>query len=172
MADSKDVMALVRAMRQALRFSNEEADELAETLEGIRILLHSSDPTIAAKKRFLARSTAQSSRRLMDALAGSGFFTDRIRSLQRELDPLRQTDYAPITLLTGDDLVAAGWMPGPVFKQVLDQVYDAQLEDRIATKEQALELAMRLRTTGAADVARTKDRHHPSSGVPGEEKST
>ena len=34
--------------------------------------------------------------------------------------------------------------PGPVFKPVLDAVYDAQLEGRVGTKEEAMRLAMEL----------------------------
>ena len=44
----------------------------------------------------------------------------------------------------GDDLTAAGLTPGPLFKRVLDAVYDAQLEDRVSTPEQALALALQL----------------------------
>ena len=40
--------------------------------------------------------------------------------------------------MTGDDLTAAGLNAGPVFKRVLDAVYDAQLEDRVKTKEEAM----------------------------------
>jgi len=50
---------------------------------------------------------------------------------------------APAPLITGDDLVAAGMTPGPSFKKLLDSLYDAQLEDRIKTRAEALELARR-----------------------------
>ena len=43
-----------------------------------------------------------------------------------------------------DDLTAAGLTPGPVFKSVLDAVYDAQLEGRISSREQALAMALEL----------------------------
>ena len=51
-------------------------------------------------------------------------------------------DVAPQPLITGNDLLAAGLKPGPVFKRVLDAVYDEQLEGRVTTKERALELAL------------------------------
>jgi poly(A) polymerase len=69
---------------------------------------------------------------------------ENARELDDRLHALEQTDIAPQPLITGDDLTAAGLAPGPVFKRVLDAVYDAQLEDRIASKDQAMELAMRL----------------------------
>jgi putative nucleotidyltransferase with HDIG domain len=48
---------------------------------------------------------------------------------------------APAPLLTGKDLVSAGYSPGPWFSMVLSAAEDAQLEGRISTKEEALELA-------------------------------
>jgi len=51
----------------------------------------------------------------------------------------------PPRLLTGDHLIAGGWRPGPTFKSVLETVFDAQLEGRIRTFEEARELAARLR---------------------------
>ncbi|MEM1211257.1 MAG: CCA tRNA nucleotidyltransferase [Planctomycetota bacterium] len=48
---------------------------------------------------------------------------------------------APPPLLTGDHLIAAGFTPGPAFKTLLDAVYDAQLDGRVTTTQQALALA-------------------------------
>ena len=50
----------------------------------------------------------------------------------------------PQPLLTGDDLIAAGFQPGPRFKGLLDHVRDAQLNCQIETGEQALALARQL----------------------------
>src|SRR4029077_11474618 len=47
----------------------------------------------------------------------------------------------PEPLITGDDLIAAGYPPGPLFKELLTAVEDAQLDGSITTKEEALELA-------------------------------
>jgi putative nucleotidyltransferase with HDIG domain len=49
----------------------------------------------------------------------------------------------PVPLITGDDLIAAGHKPGPRFKQILSAVEDAQLEGRVQTKAQAMELVKR-----------------------------
>ncbi len=46
----------------------------------------------------------------------------------------------PLRLLSGDDLIAAGFRPGPEFRRWLDAVETAQLEGRISTREEALEL--------------------------------
>ena len=41
-------------------------------------------------------------------------------------------------LVTGRDLIAAGYLPGPRFKAMLEAVDDAQLEGRIASKDDGL----------------------------------
>jgi poly(A) polymerase len=46
----------------------------------------------------------------------------------------------PAPLITGRELIAAGYTPGAGFKQMLQAVEDAQLEGTIATSREALEL--------------------------------
>jgi poly(A) polymerase len=44
----------------------------------------------------------------------------------------------PAPLLTGADLIAHGYVPGPQFKRILAAVEDGQLEGRLQSREQAL----------------------------------
>jgi len=46
----------------------------------------------------------------------------------------------PAPLLGGDDLIDQGFSPGPLFKQILRTVEDAQLEGKIKSREEALKL--------------------------------
>ena len=46
----------------------------------------------------------------------------------------------PTPLMTGRELIAAGYTPGPAFKEMLQAVEDAQLEGAIATAEEAMAL--------------------------------
>jgi len=57
---------------------------------------------------------------------------------RRQAMPVEQI--RPQPLMNGDDLIAAGYTPGPLFKDLLLAVEDAQLEGAIGTKEEALEL--------------------------------
>jgi poly(A) polymerase len=50
-----------------------------------------------------------------------------------------ESERAPL-LVTGKDLIAAGYRPGPKFKKMLTAAEDAQLEGAIGTKEQGLAL--------------------------------
>ena len=45
----------------------------------------------------------------------------------------------PAPLLTGDDLIAAGYPPGPRFKEILSAVEDGQLEGRFQSRQQAMQ---------------------------------
>ena len=51
-----------------------------------------------------------------------------------------QEQIRPAPLVTGDDLIAAGYPPGPLFKEILAAVEDAQLEGTIASKEEGMKL--------------------------------
>jgi poly(A) polymerase len=46
----------------------------------------------------------------------------------------------PTLLVTGRELIAAGYTPGPEFKRMLEAAEDAQLEGRARTAEEALAL--------------------------------
>lgn len=144
------VKAVTRGLRQALRFSNEEADELSLSLHGLAMVLGNA-PSLAMKKRFLARSTATMSRQLLRAMAGLGVMRERIEPLEKDLEQLSQTDYAPVPFITGDDLVAAGYLPGRLFRRILDVTYDAQLELKIRTRDEAMELARNLAATSPSN---------------------
>jgi tRNA nucleotidyltransferase/poly(A) polymerase len=49
----------------------------------------------------------------------------------------------PMPLITGDDLIAMGFSPGPSFKEILTRVEDEQLEGRLNTREQAVKYVKR-----------------------------
>jgi poly(A) polymerase len=56
----------------------------------------------------------------------------------------------PEPLVTGDDLIAAGYAPGPLFKEILSAVEDAQLEGRLHSKKEAMQFVRREFPTKAA----------------------
>jgi hypothetical protein len=49
----------------------------------------------------------------------------------------------PPRLLTGDDLKQMGYVPGPLFSEILHSLEDAQLEGQVQDKEAALEFVCR-----------------------------
>ncbi len=137
----QEIVRMGRAMREALKISNEELDALTGVLSPVAMLLADVRPGLAAKKRFLALATANETRMLLRAVALRGEHVLRIGELEAEFEELCRSEVAPAAFITGDDLVAAGFSPGPAFKRILDGVYDAQLEGRISNRDEGMKLA-------------------------------
>ena len=77
----------------------------------------------------------------LDALSAHGDLTCyNFACAQFEAEPA--PDLRPAPLLTGRDLIAAGYRPSPQFKPMLALAEDAQLEGAITTREQALALVV------------------------------
>jgi poly(A) polymerase len=60
----------------------------------------------------------------------------------RKLHEAPPEQLRPKPLITGRDLIAAGFTPGPKFSVALHQAEDAQLEKRATTREEALAIAI------------------------------
>ncbi len=75
----------------------------------------------------------------LDCLASHGDLTnyELARRLLAETPP---EEIKPAPLLRGNDLIARGYTPGPLFKKILQFVEDAQLEGKIHTPGDALRL--------------------------------
>ena len=75
----------------------------------------------------------------LDCLASHGDLTtyELARGILEET-PVEQIKPAP--LLGGDDLIAQGYSPGPLFKEILQTIEDAQLEGKLQSREDALRL--------------------------------
>ena len=58
--------------------------------------------------------------------------------VRRVLEETPPEDIRPQRWLTGEDLQALGYAPGPVFSQILHALEDAQLEGLLASKEEAI----------------------------------
>ena len=65
---------------------------------------------------------------------------DFTRAQIKELPP---ESVHPKPLVSGDDLIAAGYEPGPQFKQILEAVEDAQLDGKLSSKTEALSFIRR-----------------------------
>lgn len=139
---------IVRRWREALVLSNEQRTAVRDQLAGLCELLEWSALTVARRKRLLARDDWPALEQLLRAMV-DGWAIDGmdLAQLQQQVAALRDEGVAPEPLITGDDLIAAGFQPGPVFKPMLAQLYDAQLEQRITTRGEAMALARQLQRT-------------------------
>ena len=64
--------------------------------------------------------------------------------LLAKADELAVRDSAPAPLIMGRHLIELGMRPGPAFQPILDQCYEAQLDGRISTVEQGIQLVRTL----------------------------
>ena len=78
-----------------------------------------------------------------DCLA-SGGTAEAYEALMVRYRAMGRHQIRPTPLISGRDLIDMGLEPGPVFREILDQVYDAQLEGRVATQTEALALARKV----------------------------
>ena len=75
----------------------------------------------------------------MDALSSFGNL-DNYEFVKGKYEALPEEQVRPLLLVTGRDLIEAGYRPGPQFKEMLALAEDAQLEGRIATRDEGMEL--------------------------------
>ena len=66
------------------------------------------------------------------------FCRARLKALKKEG---AEQALRPKPLINGNDLIEMGLVPGPIFRQILTAVEDAQLEGKIKDRDQALALA-------------------------------
>jgi poly(A) polymerase len=122
-----------------LRFSNEDTAQIAALVANHMKFKDVPQMKASTLKRFarlnrfdehleLHRLDCLSSHRKLD---NYDFVQEYIRETPAE-------QIRPARLLTGDDLLEMGFQPGPSFKRMLDAVEEAQLNDLIRTREEAV----------------------------------
>lgn len=135
-----DLADRARRWSRALLLSNPEQAGLARCLE-IYGTLRGPWPSlgVAAQKRLAARPEFEEALLVLQGIDPQAFVDVRRRVLE-----LAETELAPTPLISGDDLIELGLTPGPIFKRVLETVYDAQLEGSVDDRDGALALARSL----------------------------
>lgn len=130
----------VEVICRRLKLSNEELDRTAWLVRNQNALRDAESLSLARLKRLLAHPFRD------DLLA---LTRATLLAQQAELYPVLfceqflETTPAkvlnPPPLVTGDDLIALGLKPGPRFKQLLEEVRDAQLNLELVDRDAALE---------------------------------
>jgi len=68
---------------------------------------------------------------------------DKIEEIIERVFELNKTEIAPERIFTGHNLIGLGFKPGPIYSEILNAVYDEQLEGNITTLEQAIDFVER-----------------------------
>lgn len=127
---------------KALRMSNREVTAMVQLVRALPEARHPQRLEPADLKRLMADDVWPSPLRLLraDLLASNADLAAYNEMMKRASD-IPPDAVAPPPFVTGDDLQALGLRPGPNMGGILNELYRAQLNDRITTREIALEFA-------------------------------
>ncbi len=133
---------MARKILSRLKFPNDEIEQVTSLVANHMRFKDVQQMRLSTLKRFLCLPRFEEHLELhrLDCLASNGY-TEAYNFVQEKLVEFRQEELRPQRLVSGNDLIAAGFKPGPGFRQALEAVETAQLEGDISTREQALALA-------------------------------
>ena len=124
-----------------LRFSNEDTAQIAALVANHLRFKDAPQMKPATLKRFVRLDRFEEHLELhrLDCSSSHGHLDNYefVRDFLAETPP---EQVRPPRLLTGEDLIALGFRPGPPFKAILEAVEEAQLNGKISTREEALRL--------------------------------
>ncbi|HKC70013.1 MAG TPA: HDIG domain-containing protein, partial [Terriglobales bacterium] len=135
---------LAEEICERLRFSNDDTEQILALVDNHMRFGHVSRMKESTLKRFmrLPRFDEHLALHRADCLASHRNLAtyEFLREKQQEIPP---ENMRPSPLVTGDDLIAQGHLPGPKFREILNAVEDAQLEGRLPSRDAALEFVRR-----------------------------
>jgi poly(A) polymerase len=122
-----------------LRFSNDDTEQIAALIAQHMRFADVPRMKESTFKRFLRlpRFAEHLELHRLDCLASHGML-DIYWYTKQKFETLPAAEARPTPLVTGDDLIAEGYRPGPLFRQILSAVEDEQLEGRLHEREEAL----------------------------------
>ena len=130
---------MAEAILRRLRFSNDDTEQILALVHNHMRFGDVEKMKASTFKRFvrLPRFDEHLELHRLDCKASyrKASNYDYTRQKMAELTPAA---IHPRPLVSGDDLAAAGYAPGPRFKEILTAVEDAQLEGNLNSREQAL----------------------------------
>ncbi|HEY1577863.1 MAG TPA: CCA tRNA nucleotidyltransferase [Terracidiphilus sp.] len=134
-------VAMTADICRRFRFSNDETHQILALVDNHMRFADAPRMKSSTLKRFFRLESFPEHLALhrMDCLAAHrnleiyDFVRERYESLPEQ-------EVRPQPLLTGRELIAAGYKPGPAFKRMLQSVEDAQLEGSITSAEEGMAL--------------------------------
>jgi poly(A) polymerase len=127
-----------------LRSSADDTAQIVSLIDNHMRFGHATRMKESTLKRFLRlpRFDEHLALHRADCLASHGDL-GAYEFVKQKLIAIPPEKMRPSRLVKGDDLIAAGYQPGPKFREILDAVEDAQLEGRLPSKNEALEFVRR-----------------------------
>lgn len=124
---------------QRLKFSRMQRETVVNLIRQHMVFMNVRKMRPGRLKRFLRMPDFDLHLELhrLDCLASHGML-DNYEFCREQLQILALDDLHPPRLLTGNDLIAMGFTPGKIIKDILLAVEEEQLEGRIQSAEQAI----------------------------------
>jgi tRNA nucleotidyltransferase/poly(A) polymerase len=132
------------AILRRLRFSREETETILALIRGHMIFMNVQEMRSNRLKRFLRQADFLLHLELhrLDCLGSHGLL-DHYEFCLWKLGTYSTEELRPSPLLSGKDLIEMGYAPGPIFREILQAVEDAQLGGEVADVEEARCLVQR-----------------------------
>jgi poly(A) polymerase len=127
-----------------LRFSNDDTDQILALIANHMRFAHVQQMKESTFKRFVRMRCFDEHLQLhrMDCQSSHGDLTS-YNFTREKIASMPSAAMRPVPLITGDDLIASGYSPGPEFKKILSAVEDGQLEGRLRTRDDAISFVER-----------------------------
>ena len=127
-----------------LRFSNEDTEQILALVDNHMRFKDVESMRASTLKRFvrLPHFDEHLALHRVDCLSSHGNL-DSYELVRRFIAETPPEQVRPERLITGDDLQAMGFRPGPVFSQILGSLEDAQLEGEVKTREEAAQFVLK-----------------------------
>jgi poly(A) polymerase len=147
-------MRIAEDICRRLRFSSDDQAQIVSLVENHMRFGDVEKMKESTLKRFfrLPRFPEHLALHRMDALSSINDLRLYDYAKQR-YESMPQEQVRPALLVTGRDLIDAGYKPGPAFKAMLQAAEDAQLEGRITTREEGIKLIKQAAEVRTADKA-------------------
>jgi poly(A) polymerase len=135
---------IAHAILRRFRFSNEDCAQILALVENHMRFGDIEKMKESTLKRFfrLPKFDEHLALHRLDVTSSHGDLS-LYEFAKRRREELPEEEVRPTLLVTGRDLIEAGYQPGPRFKELLALAEDAQLEGRIHTTEEGLALIAR-----------------------------
>ena len=128
-----------------LKLSNDQKDLVVWLVHKHLAFLQWEKMRPSTLKRLLANEHIHDLLKLVRADTLGSMADDRyVDVLETMKATMKVEELKPPPLVTGSDLIAMGFAPGPSFKRALTEVMDAQLEGTVKDRDAALALAKRI----------------------------
>lgn len=128
------------AILKRLKAPNSLTDSVASCIDNHMNFMNVSVMRLSTLKKLLSRPTIEDELELhrVDCLASHGNL-DNFYFVKEKLEAFARERIKPAPLLKGQDLIGLGLAPGPLFGKILNEVYDLQLDEKLRTRDEALD---------------------------------